>query len=372
MSRTRHTSTRALLFLSVFLAAGCLTPNRLANRLTTAPNQQSGYPAARMAAAWSKSLASHDPFNYRTITVGHPPAELALAELPPGKYDVDFSSKYETGSDGQKFLNFHFHYKNAGNVQPVKKERGTIVLLHGYMLSREIMYPWAFALARVGFRVLAVDLRGHGKSTGQTISFGKIESADLIHLLDHLQENSTVPPSIGVMGISMGATLALNWAARDPRVHTVVAIAAYNQPEKAFLRFAHVMRIPASDQVTTEALQIAARRLDLAWNEWSGENALRAVRVPVLLIGGEQDRIVPRTELEYLHQLAPPGSRLIIVPEATHDSIGLSLSELGPALLAWFLQHPASRVVPANSGNPAHEAAPGACDRGLNPGGDGR
>ena len=327
------------LFLVLLLAGtGCVTPNRLANRLLTAPNQQGRYPAARMAEAWSKALTTRDPFLYQRVIVGDPRAELLIAELPPGKYEVDLASKFEEGPDGKKFLNFHFHYKNAGNVEPIKEERGTVVILHGYMMSKEVMYPWAFLLARAGFRVIAVDLRGHGQSTGGTVSFGKRESADVMQVLDHLAAAGRIREPGGVMGISMGADLALHWAARDERVETVVAIAPYNQPEDAFLRFAREMKLPVSEHAAREALGIAAGRLEVNWKDWSGESAMRLMRVPVLIVGGAEDRIVPASDLEYLHQLAPSGSRLLVISEASHDTIGLWLHEVGKPVLAWFLQ----------------------------------
>ena len=48
--------------------------------------------------------------------------------------------------------------------------------------------PWALVLAKAGYRVVLVDLRGHGHSTGDRIYFGGIERTDLVQCLDALTQ----------------------------------------------------------------------------------------------------------------------------------------------------------------------------------------
>ncbi len=72
-------------------------------------------------------------------------------------------------------------------------------------------------LAQVGYRVVLIDLRGHGQSTGPTISYGKFETADLKQVLNHTARHRVGALKVGVVGIGYGANLALHWAARDPK-----------------------------------------------------------------------------------------------------------------------------------------------------------
>ena len=67
---------------------------------------------------------------------------------------------------------------------PVRPEpRATILLLHGIYDQKMSLVDLGHGLAERGFRVVAIDLRGHGRSTGDWLSYGVIESHDLSQLL---------------------------------------------------------------------------------------------------------------------------------------------------------------------------------------------
>jgi pimeloyl-ACP methyl ester carboxylesterase len=144
---------------------------------------------------------------------------------------------------------------------------------------------------------------------------------------------------VGVLGVGFGANLALNWAARDPRVLTVVAIAPYNQPEQAFERMAKEQNSSISPPALQEALSLVAARLDIHWADWSGAAALRQITVPVLLVGGGNDNISSTDDLKALEQTAPPGSKSLLVADADHGGIGYWFHEIAEPIKAWFHGH---------------------------------
>jgi len=86
-----------------------------------------------------------------------------------------------------------------------------VVLLHGFATSSEEMWtrmPLAttqFVSALKGYRVLAVDFRGHGKSDKphDPKMYGKELAEDVVRLLDHLKIKKA-----HVVGYSMGAVVA--------------------------------------------------------------------------------------------------------------------------------------------------------------------
>lgn len=97
-------------------------------------------------------------------------------------------------------------------------ERGTgdrtVVLLHGLLFSQKLMAPLAAHLSRRGYRVLTMDMLGHGASDRppemwkySMTSFGE----SVIGLLDHLDIDEAV-----VGGLSLGANTALEAAAHAP------------------------------------------------------------------------------------------------------------------------------------------------------------
>lgn len=76
----------------------------------------------------------------------------------------------------------------------------TVILLHGYGMTKESMSPWGFVLAQAGYRVIALDLRGHGMSSGARIGFGKYEVPDLRQALDYLLAHGLNLRVTGVTG----------------------------------------------------------------------------------------------------------------------------------------------------------------------------
>jgi pimeloyl-ACP methyl ester carboxylesterase len=215
------------------------------------------------------------------------------------------------------------------------------------MLSKESMVLWGFLLAQSGYRVVLVDLRGHGQSTGDTVSYGKYETKDLKQLLDYMIARQQCDSLVGVLGVSYGATLALHWAAHDPRIGTVVAVAPYNHPEDAILRLARELDIPITRGAAEKAVALSAARLDLKWADWSGEAAIRQVRVPVLLIGGGNDSISRPDDLAALQKAAAGESKLILIPHANHFAISAWFHELADPVKKWFQTRLVSPGIPA-------------------------
>jgi pimeloyl-ACP methyl ester carboxylesterase len=89
-----------------------------------------------------------------------------------------------------------------------------VVLLHGLLLSQKLVTPLARHLSRRGYRVVTLDLLGHGASerpqelwTYSMTAFG----ASVIGLLDHLGVDEAV-----VGGLSLGANVSLEAAAFAP------------------------------------------------------------------------------------------------------------------------------------------------------------
>ena len=336
--RAMQRFARLVLFVVLFsCGAGCATPGGLSKRILTAPNFQN---RRLVSPNWEDLFAKGlgwktNPFQTRTIPVGPPEAKLSALELPATDYQIDFTSSITNLPNGKH--EFIVKGLPRTNSPPATvKELGTIVVLHGYSLNKETMLPWAFVLAQAGYRVVLVDLRGHGQSTGDTFSCGKYETRDLVQALDYLRGRGVCGDKVGVLGLSFGANLALYWAARDPRVKTVVAIAPYDRPEQAFERFAHEMKLPVSHKSLEKALTLSANKLDLNWSDWSGEAAMRQQKQPVLLIGGEKDKISPPSDLEALKQAAPPGSRTIMIATANHFTVGYSFEQLSEPIKLWF------------------------------------
>jgi dienelactone hydrolase len=97
-----------------------------------------------------------------------------------------------------------------------------IVMAHGYSADRASMSGLARSLARAGYAVLSIDLRGHGANTH---AFEGDLRDDFRAAVDYIVGSPYVDGSrLAVMGHSMGAGAALDFATVDSRPKAVIPL----------------------------------------------------------------------------------------------------------------------------------------------------
>jgi pimeloyl-ACP methyl ester carboxylesterase len=101
----------------------------------------------------------------------------------------------------------------------------TVVLLHGFAADTNVNYVRSGILDLLldeGYRVIALDARGHGLSSKPTDSDAYADDAmkrDVVALFDHLGLDDVL-----LVGYSMGAHLSLRLVPDEPRVKAVVLL----------------------------------------------------------------------------------------------------------------------------------------------------
>lgn len=104
-----------------------------------------------------------------------------------------------------------------------------VIVQHGYKSNRGEALGTAEVLARHGYGVLMIDLRGHGDSEGDLITFGALEMQDEEAGYQYLLTRPDVDPErIGILGNSMGGSVVINYAAQNPKIKAVVAHSAFS------------------------------------------------------------------------------------------------------------------------------------------------
>jgi len=220
--------------------------------------------------------------------------------------------------------------------QPV---RGTVLVLHGIRDSKASIRGIGQLLADGGYRSLLIDLRGHGSSSGDWLTYGVVDSRDLTQVLDAIDRQNLLTEPVGVFGCSYGAATAIQLAARDPRIRSVVAVAPFATLHVAVHSYARLLGLGfiLPKEMIGRAVEDAGQIGHFQPSEASPLQAIQQTEARILLIHGTADWKIPPSSSQQLHSAAPHHSRLILVENAGHDSAMVAVQTKSKAeILAWF------------------------------------
>ncbi len=217
--------------------------------------------------------------------------------------------------------------------------RGTVFVLHGIRADKDVVRGWGAMLVNAGFRAVLIDLRGHGRSTGDFLTFGVTESRDLAQVLDDLDARDLRTGPVGVLGFSYGAGVGIEWAAIDARVRAVVAVAPFASLREVVHDYVPML----SSGFVNGAIDLAGQRAGFDPDEASPVRAITRTDAPVLLIHGLDDGQVPPWHSVRLFDARREHTRLLLIPGADHASIARdpSITENVPR---WFERYLAASV----------------------------
>lgn len=100
--------------------------------------------------------------------------------------------------------------------------RRVIVACTGYRGSKSMLIGIGTALWRAGYNVLLFDYHGHGTGRGAPVTLGYREMQDFYGALNYVHTR-VKDAQIGVIGYSMGASIAIMGSAKRQEVRAVVA-----------------------------------------------------------------------------------------------------------------------------------------------------
>ncbi|HTN77697.1 MAG TPA: alpha/beta fold hydrolase, partial [Pirellulaceae bacterium] len=199
-------------------------------------------------------------------------------------------------------------------------------------------------LTKAGFRVVFVDLRGHGASTGNTLTFGPHEARDLSQVIDEVAARGLLVGEFGVFGHSFGATTSIHLAAIDPRVKAVVATAPFADMRDEVPHYVRTVLPGLGHLLSTDSynaiIDEAGRRGNFDPEEAQAEQAITHVTAPVLLLHGLDDLVVPPDNSVRIRAAAPEITTLELVPHTGHFGIWYdSDGRVAKRATQWFEQH---------------------------------
>jgi pimeloyl-ACP methyl ester carboxylesterase len=140
--------------------------------------------------------------------------------------------------DGVSIIGSYYSpLKVVSNASSSSTTTPTVILLHMLGRDRSTWNAFASTLSqKEGYAVLSIDLRGHGESVkqnnGNTISFQSFSQDDYNKMVLDVKaakqflitNKNANPNNISIVGASIGANVAINYAALDPTIKSVVLL----------------------------------------------------------------------------------------------------------------------------------------------------
>jgi len=238
------------------------------------------------------------------------------------------------------------HIKVNVAVTEEQDPKATIVFIHGFPFNKNIWKQQMVALPE-HIQGIAYDVRGHGKTSSGHGYFSVDQFAnDLLNLIKFLKLKNVI-----LCGISMGGYIALRATESSPETVSGLILCDTNSMaegnEGKLNRFAQIETIMSKDlQAFTDAFvkkifsrdtlqkkpkvvdfirqvilqnkekNICATLLALA-SRTDTTVFLDSIKVPTLIIRGEQDQIISHEQVEILHQHIKK-STFSLIPESGH------------------------------------------------------
>jgi non-heme chloroperoxidase len=261
----------------------------------------------------------------------------------------------------------HLYYEDHGSGQPV-------VLIHGYPLSSASWEKQVPVLLEAGYRVIAYDRRGFGKSSQPTTGYNYDTFAeDLHHLVTHLKLKDFV-----LTGFSMGggevARYIGKYGSKDVSKAVIMSgvppylLKTGDNPEgvdgavfegikKAviadryafftdFFKNFYNADVNLGKRVSEQAVQASWNTAAIAsayaswacvptWHEDFRKDVAK-IDVPTLVIHGDSDRIVPFPSAGQRTAKLIKGAELVTIKDGPHNVAWTHADEVNAALLKFL------------------------------------
>jgi alpha-beta hydrolase superfamily lysophospholipase len=226
-------------------------------------------------------------------------------------------------------------------VRAAKPNGDWVLVFHGVGDNRLGVVEHARILLMAGYGVVLMDARAHGASEGPMATYGWLERHDTRAVVDAL-EAAEHPRHLFALGESMGAGIALQSAAIDPRIEGVAAEAAFASLREASYDYAGLRRSPLLGKTlfapgTWTMIWRAERLAGLPTEEVSPQKAVGARAFPVFLICDEEDVALPCRHTKSIFDAARGPKEMWVVPGAYHTAaLGTQPAEFRRRLLEFF------------------------------------
>lgn len=219
-----------------------------------------------------------------------------------------------------------------------------VLLLHGGYANSSYFGHLVRDLLKHGYRVIAMDSRGHGRSTRSDAPYSyHLMAEDVLGLLKALNV-----PRVNIVGWSDGGTIGYDLAIHHPEALARLFAFGANSDltalndgfDKAPAFAAYLKRVPAEYRRLSPT-PAAWESFDAAVGKmWSTEpnftaEQLRSIHTPTMVADGEHDEAIKPAHLRHLSDTIP-GARLTFLPGVSHFAMLQDPAAFDAAVIAFL------------------------------------
>jgi len=178
---------------------------------------------------------------------------------------------------------------------PREKNKGTILLVHGFDMNKSQMLPRAKVYYDLGYNVLLMDLRARGESGGTVTTSGPEIRSDVLAVMDYYDKNLNDYGQLFLAGYSHGGRAVVFAAEQKPTA--IKAIILESIPYSLSAGFKRIYKV--------EPPPFSEGDIDKAFQSISS--------IPILLMIGNMDQAIIPEEAEKIKGLFGNSKSQLIV-----------------------------------------------------------
>lgn len=249
-----------------------------------------------LLAAGAVSVLGYMAYGEAGRLVMHPQEERIPLRRTPVVAGLAYEEVQVVSADGYRLHGWYIPPQNSA----------VIMMQHGYKTNRSFFIEEAEMFSRHGYGVLLTSVRAHDLNDGEIIGFGIHEMPDLDAWYEFLLQRPEVDPQrIGILGDSMGGSLAIQYAAQNENIRALVAHSAFSSMEDTITTsltyFTGLPPFPFAPMIRFWAERIVGGSIrDINATAWIGEISPR----PVFILHSEGDTVVSPQSGALLYEAA--------------------------------------------------------------------
>ena len=211
-----------------------------------------------------------------------------------------------------------------------------VILTHGYSDNRFGSLKYMKIYLDRGYNCIIYDLRGHGENEKTWTSYGVREGRDLVCLIKDTRERYDDVRVLGLHGESLGSATTVSALGYTQDVDFAVCDCVFTDLRTVLMGGFHNKMIGRA--LLRISSLCAKKRYGIGFSEMNPIDALQENKVPLLLIHGEKDTVIPPDNSVRMYEMTEGYRKIHLIPGASHANSVLTEPALYTKYVNSFLE----------------------------------